>query len=213
MTCLSSLTDDLTTPLVPDTSVLINLHACSFGEQILRAIPNDIVVPEIVVRELENETSYANGENGFIERLIVAKVVKVLELNDSANDVFETLISGSGSLDDGEAATIAVAAASGFRPVIDERKGRARAGDLMNGQAIAWSLDLLVHPAVQAALPNHGHIEAVHLALREGRMRIDEDRCEAVATLIGLERALNCASLPNYKVRKQRWAEILRESS
>jgi len=203
----------LTTPLVPDTSVLINLHACSFGEQVLRAIPNDIVVPEIVVSELENETSYANGENGFIRRLIVAKVVKVVELNDPANEVFETLISGRGSLDDGEAATIAVAAASGFRPVIDERKGRARADGLMRGHPVAWSLDLLIHPEVQAALPNRGHIEAVHLALREGRMRIDEDRCEAVAMLIGLERALNCTSLPNYKIRKQRWAEILRESS
>src|SRR6056297_2763410 len=185
MTCLSSLIDDLTTPLVPDTSVLINLHACSFGEQVLRAIPNDIVVPEIVVSELENETSYANGENGFIRRLIVAKVVKVVELNDPANEVFETLISGRGSLDDGEAATIAVAAASGFRPVIDERKGRARADGLMRGHPVAWSLDLLIH----------------------------EDRCEAVAMLIGLERALNCTSLPNYKIRKQRWAEILRESS
>lgn len=204
MTCLSSLSDTLT-PLVPDTSVLINLHACSFGEQVLRAIPNDIVLPETVVAELNHETSHANGENGFIQRLISENVVKVLQMDDAAARLFETMIRSPGSLDDGEAATIAVAVSQGFRPVVDERKGRARAQDLMNGQAPAWSLDLLVHPVVQAALVDDGYIEAVYLALREGRMRIDEERCDAVVQLIGIERAKDCTSLPGFKARRESW--------
>ena len=207
MTCLSSLSDTLT-PLVPDTSVLINLYACSFGEQVLRAIPNDIVVADIVVAELDHETSHTNGENGFIQRLISEQVVKVVQLDDAAYRIFETLICSPGSLDDGEAATIAVAAAKGFLPVVDERKGRARAEGLMNGRAPAWSLDLLVHPAVQEAISEGNCIEAVYLALREGRMRIDEDRCEAVAKLIGFERALTCNSLPGFKKRKSAWSAM-----
>lgn len=205
MTCLSSLSDNLT-PLVPDTSVLINLHACSFGEQVLRAIPNDIILPDRVVAELNHETSHTNGENGFIQRLISEQVVKVVQLNDAAYCNFETLIRSPGSLDDGEAATIAVAAAMGFVPVVDERKGRARAEGLMNGQAPAWSLDLLVHPAVKEAISDENFIEAIYLALRVGRMRIDEDRCEAVAKLIGFERALTCNSLPGFKKRKSAWS-------
>ena len=204
MTCLSSLSDTLT-PFVPDTSVLINLHACSFGEQVLRAIPNDIVLPETVVAELNHETSHANGENGFIQRLILENVVKVVQMNDAAARLFETMIRSPGSLDDGEAATIAVAVSQGFRPVVDERKGRARAQDLMNGQAPAWSLDLLVHPAVKSALVGDGYVEAVYLALREGRMRIDEERCEAVVQLIGIERAIKCSSLPGFKKRRNSW--------
>lgn len=204
MTCLSSLSDTLT-PLVPDTSVLINLHACTFGEQVLRAIPNDIVLPETVVAELNHETSHANGENGFIQRLIAENVVKVVQMDDAAARLFETMIRSPGSLDDGEAATIAVAVSQGFRPVVDERKGRARAQDLMNGQAPAWSLDLLVHPAVQSALVGDGYIEAVYLALREGRMRIDEERCDAVVQLIGIERAKDCTSLPGFKARRKSW--------
>jgi len=208
MTCLSCLSDDRT-PLVPDTSVLINLHASSFGEQVLVAIPNKIVIPEIVVRELDHETSHANGENGFIQRLISLGVVRVVELDDVAYQVYDTLIQNAGSLDDGEAATIAVATSRGFIPVIDERKGRARATSLMDGKAPAWSLDLLVHPSVQEALPNGGHVEAVQLALREGRMRIHEGSCESVAELIGLERAIHCPSLPNFKTRRLEWLNKL----
>lgn len=204
MTCLSSLSDTQT-PLVPDTSVLINLHACTFGEQVLRAIPNDIVVPETVIAELNHETSHANGENGFIQRLISENVVKVVQMGDAAARLFERMIRSPGSLDDGEAATIAVAVSQGFLPVVDERKGRARAQDLMNGQTAAWSLDLLLHPAVQSGLVGDGYIEAVYLALREGRMRIDDERCEAVVQLIGIERAITCSSLPGFKKRRNSW--------
>lgn len=204
MICSSALSNVLK-PLVPDTSVLINLHASSFGEEVLREIPNEIVLPDRVVRELEHETSHTNGENGFIQGLISEDVIKVFELEDAANDIFEELISGPGSLGDGEAASIAVAVTQGFVPVIDERKGRARAAKLMNNQAPAWSLDLLMHPAVQEGLPDGGFIQAIYLALREGRMRIDENRCEAVVKLIGVERAIHCTSLPGFKTRRRGW--------
>ncbi|WP_230079799.1 hypothetical protein [Alteripontixanthobacter maritimus] len=185
--------------------MLINLNACTFGEQVLRAIPNDIILTETVVEELNHETSYANGENGFIQRLISENVVKVVEMDDAAVRLFEMMISSPGSLDDGEAATIGVAVSQGFLPIIDERKGRARAQSLMNGQAPAWSLDLLVHPAAQSELVGDGYIEAVYLALRKGRMRIDEERCDAVVQLIGIERAITCSSLPGFKERREFW--------
>ena len=206
MTCSSSLAEDLT-PLVLDTSVLINLHACSNGERILAAIPNKILVPEIVVRELDHETSHSNGENQFIRQLISQAIVKVVQLDDKGYQQYETLVCSPGSLDDGEAATIAAASALGFIPVIDERKGRARAETIINGKTVAWSLDLLVHPNVQAGLPNGEYIEAIYLALRDGRMRIDEDRCDVVVQLIGVERALDCTSLPGFKTRRSRWTQ------
>ncbi len=61
---------DITDPLVLDTSVLINLHACKYGERILAAIPSQILVPEIVAGELEHETSRTNGEHGFLYSLV-----------------------------------------------------------------------------------------------------------------------------------------------
>lgn len=204
MTCSSSLADDLT-PLVLDTSVLINLHACSNGERVLAALPNKVFVPDIVVRELDHETSHSNGENLFIQQLISQAIVEVVQLNDDGYRLYETLVSSPSSLDDGEAATIAIASTLGLVPVIDERKGRARAETIIDGETIAWSLDLLVHPSVQGSLPNEEYIIAIYLALRDGRMRIDEARCNSVVQLIGVERALDCYSLPGFKTRRYLW--------
>lgn len=204
MTCSSSLCDVLN-PLVLDTSVLINLHASTFGEQVLRLIPNDIFLPDTVVVEIKKETSQTNGEVGFLQGLITKKIVKVVQMDEAQANLFGTLICSPNSLDDGEAATIAVAVSLGFLPIVDERKGRARAQSLMNGKAPAWSLDLFVHPAVQTGLIGNRYIEAVYLALRDGRMRIDEPRCDAVVQLIGVERAKDCTSLPGFKTRYNSW--------
>lgn len=207
MICSSSLANDLT-PLVLDASVLINLHACSFGEKILAAIPNTIVVPDIVVRELGHETSRINGEHRFLENLLARQQVHLSSLDDGGWAIFERLTTTSPSLGDGEAATIAIAAINTHRPVIDDAKGRKRAQELVNITS-AWSLDLLVHPGVRNGLENDGYIDAVYLALREGRMRIDEERCDAVVQLIGAARALQCPSLPGFKTRREHWRRAI----
>ena len=137
MTYSSSLTDDLR-PLVFDTSVLINLYACSYGERILTAVPNGIVVPQIVAGELEHETSRKNGEHRFLHGLIAGGKVTLGKMTDEENSLFancargqaENLIklaSGSPSLGDGEAATIAIAAKRQLLPLIDDGKARALA--------------------------------------------------------------------------------------
>jgi len=145
MTFSSTLTDDRR-PLVLDTSVLINLHACTYGERILRAVPNDILVPRIVANELDHETSRRNGEHSFMRGLIESGEVTLADLTDEEYAQFSILTSGSPSLGDGEAATIAIAATRGQHCLIDEKKGRARAALSMDQKEPAWSLDLLRHP-------------------------------------------------------------------
>lgn len=105
MICSSSLANDLT-PLVLDTSVLINLHACSFGEQILKIIPNTITVPDMVIRELGHKTSRTNGEYGFLDGLLARESVKPVSLDDAGWMIFEKLTTSAPSLGDGEAATL-----------------------------------------------------------------------------------------------------------
>lgn len=190
---------DIVNPLVLDASVLINLHASRFGEQILAAIPNDILVPEIVARELEHETSRRNGEHSFLHGLVMSGIVKLTDLTDTEYEIFYELTSATPSLDDGEAATIAVAAARNFLPVIDEKRGRARA--LVKARAPGWSLDLFRHPAVIAILGDENSIDALYLALHDGRMRIPLESAEGVIELIGVERSRGCTCLPGYRDR------------
>ncbi len=198
MTFSSSLADDRR-PLVLDTSVLVNLHACAHGERVLSVIENDIVIPDVVAGELEHETSRRNGQHSFLHDLTSRGKVTVVGMTEAEYKLFATLSGGPSSLDDGEAATIAVAANRSFRAVVDERKGRARAVTLMNREEPAWSLDLLRHPSVVQSLGGGLAANVVYLALRHGRMRIPPDCADDVVALIGRERSLACTCLPNFK--------------
>lgn len=200
MSCSSSLID-IADPLILDTSVLINLHACKYGERILASIPNDVVVSEIVAGELEHETSRQNGEHRFLHDLVTGGIVTLATMTDAEYDIFHELTSTSPSLDDGEAATIAIAATRFFLPVIDERRGRNRASALLKTQNPGWSLDILRHPTTIAVLGDQPVIEALYLALRDGRMRIPLQRVEGVIALIGMERSRDCTCLPGYRER------------
>jgi predicted nucleic acid-binding protein len=200
MSCSSSLIN-IADPLVIDTSVLINLHACKYGERILSAIPNDVVVPEIVAGELEHETSRRNGEHPFLHGLVTSGIVALAAMTDAEYEIFHELTSTSPSLDDGEAATIAIAEARHFLPVIDERRGRRRASALMKTRTPGWSLDLFHHPTAIAVLGDQLVIEALYLALRDGRMRIPSESVDNVIALIGMERSQDCTCLPGYRDR------------
>lgn len=207
MIYLSSLTDDAG-PLVLDTSVLINLHASMHGIRTLTALPNDVLVPKIVAIELEHETSKINGEHQFIQELIALKKIQIITLNDHELEIYTELLSATPSLGDGEAATITIAACRNLLPVIDERKGRSKAQTYCADKIPGWSLDLFCHPKVVTTLGATDTIEALYLALREGRMRIHEDHCDYVVSLIGFQRALNCNSLPGYQTRRRQWGTV-----
>ena len=204
MTC-SSFLADTTATIVLDTSVIINLHACGRGDRILATIPNRVVLPQVVIGELEREAERSDGELAFAKDLIEQQIADLVWLDEHSFGIFEKLISGSPSLGDGEAATIALASANNAIPVIDERKGRSRAATLLSRSALPWSLDLLLHPALQTVLTEAERVETLYDALRNGRMRIDDERCDAVASFIGIQRALECTSLPNYKTRRKSW--------
>lgn len=198
MTSSSSL-NDIRQPLVLDTSVLINLHACTYGEKVLQALPNDIVIPSTVAEELEKETSRNGGERSFLASMAEKKTLTVTDLTDDEYELFGNLVAGPPSLDDGEAATIAIAATRAFHPVIDERKGRACAAAPPLSLQPSWSLDLLDHPGVVQSLGDQAVQDAIYLALRDGRMRIPAECSDAVIAKIGLRRALDCSSLPGFK--------------
>lgn len=184
-------------PQIIDASGLINLRASTHGERILSVIPNEIMVAKTVEGELNKPTSYASGDQVFLERLVDLRIVTITDLTDDEFELFEKLIS---DIDDGEAATIAIAAMRKFLAVIDDKKGRAQAVIHLKADP-AWTLDLLRHPAVLTELGDADAIEALYLALRDGRMRIPLDRADEVIALIGEDLARECKCLPNYKAR------------
>lgn len=206
MTFSSSLNDNYD-PLILDTSVVINLHASTWGAQILRALPNVMVVPELVAAELEHETSKGNGEHQFVQALATGGIVERSELTDREYVLYEEMVTGGNSLGDGEAAAIAMAAERNHIAVIDERRGRKLARQLLPVGRMAWSVDLILHPIVAKGLGRKAQTEAVYLALRDGRMRVHDDHCDQVVGLIGVRRALKCTSLPGFRHRRHSWKQ------
>lgn len=190
----SSVIADPQLPLVIDTSVVVNLNACSFGVQILEAIPNRVIVAHIAAEELRAETS----DQIFLENVVRSQLVELSHLTDDELKIYEKLV---GKLGDGESATIAIAVTRKIFPFIDDRKGRERACELQSALEPGWSLDLLRHPEVLVQLGSPSDVDAVYLALFGGRMRIPDPRTEEVIRLIGEDRARQCISLPGYTKR------------
>ncbi|WP_069337865.1 hypothetical protein [Sphingobium yanoikuyae] len=191
------------TSIILDTSVVINLHASGHGEEVLAALPFRLTVPGIVSDELDRQSSRSSGERDFFALACRLGLIERIEMTDNEYQMFTKLVVVAPSLDDGEAATIAIARSREFVPVIDERKGRARALAIMGQQSPAWSLNLIRHPTVVSKLGEHAATEALFNALYRGRMRIAPDHADQVISVIGLEQARKCTCLPGYKERFQ----------
>lgn len=208
MTFSNSLADT-TSPLILDTSVLINLHASRHGEIIIAALPHEVLVPETVVGELNHPTGQSNGEAAFVSHILSTGIAKSISLSDEEYAVFQSIVAGTNSLGDGEAASIALAAHREHFIAMDDRKGRNQARSMSERINLCWSLDLFLLQGVEVALGAEATAEAVFLALRDGRMRIHDSHCDHVVNLIGIERALVCTSLPGYRTRKSQWESIV----
>lgn len=185
--------------LIIDTSVIINLRASRVGDEIIAALPNDLLISKIVFHELQHPTSRESGEAAFVDGLIERGLLDVVEMLDEELEIFVSLVSEHRSLGDGEAATIACATVRGLDAALDDRKGRDVARDLDASIGLVWTVDLLLADQVMRSLGTVARVDAVFHALRDGRMRIHEHYLEPVLDLIGKERARQCRSLPGYK--------------
>ena len=121
----NSSSSDASRALVIDTSVSINLHASGIADQILREVGHPVCAVDIAVGELRDSTERARRVAEAIDGWSKAGLMKVVPLRSEASETYERLIAGSAAdtLDDGEAATLAMALAMGGLAVIDEAEG------------------------------------------------------------------------------------------
>lgn len=189
---------DSDAPMLADTSVVINLDASGYFGRILEALPNRLLVSEIVQNEVRlGEIGGARGEHGIWE-IIVCGQVEVVPLTCAGLRRFRSLTSGRAAetLGDGEAATIASALELGAIALIDERKGLRISAERFPSLVTATTLDVLAHPQVQSSLGMSSLSEAVFNALTQARMRVPQQYYQWVVGLIGADNARKCNSLP-----------------
>lgn len=199
MTELLTSLSDSESVLVADASTAINLNATGCSEAILNALPNRVVVVDLVADELEDGRQKGRNDADKLGELVAAALIEIVTLGQEGLTYFESLVVGAAreTLDDGEAATIAYAAESGTLALIDERKANRICARRFPKLRLGCTVDVFANVAVQRALGRQKLADAVFNALQSARMQVLPHHIEWVVGLIGIERASRCCSLPH----------------
>jgi predicted nucleic acid-binding protein len=189
---------DPRTVLIADASVVINLNATGRAADIIRAFPNRFAVTANACAELDDGAQHGHDDARHLHDLIAAGIVQRIEVGPRGAAIYEALIDGSArlTLDDGEAATIACAIELAGVALLDERKARSLCAGSFAALRLGSTAQLLMHDAVVAMLGAQAQVEALVMALKQGRMRVPPEYVAEVTALIGPKHAAGCASLP-----------------
>jgi predicted nucleic acid-binding protein len=196
--------------LVADASAVISITASARAALIVSAVPNRIIVPDVVVAELESGSRKGRTNAEQLHELINDKLVEMITIGNAAAAHFEELVIGPArsTLDDGEAATIACALEIGGVPLIDERKARRICDARHPSLRYGCTVDIFAHREVGKALGDADLALAVLNALKEARMRVLPHHLDWVVNLVGPENAAECNSLPRAARLKAELAQL-----
>ena len=196
---LSCLTDP-NIDLVADASTVINLNASGYAGEILGAIPNAVLVTDVVLGELGEDSRSGRRDAELLSALVDGGLVRIVSVDNLKHGIFERLVTGRSvdTLDDGEAATIAYAVEAGATAVIDERKANKICRMSYPQLAVGCTVDIFCHDRVRGALGDVVLGQAVFNAMQGARMRVMPRYLAWVVDMIGGERAAICESLPRY---------------
>lgn len=187
-------------PLIIDSSAAISLSGTGFAKEILKAIPNPILVEGTVKQELSSGKSNGHCHIDIIDDLVAANVIRMVSMGEESTGTFESLVIGRATetLDDGEAATIAFALEHRSIAVIDERKATRICAERFSHLRLATTVDLISHPNVEVDLGFDSIHAALDRALRETRMRVLPQNQAWVLQVIGENAITNYPSLPKH---------------
>lgn len=187
----------VSTYLVVDTSVIINLNATGRASDVVRAFGVKLRASTVVRDELVADRFSGRDDAQLAAALVDERLLEFVEFDDQAEDIFASLISGSAAdtLDDGEAATLAVGAVSGHTVVIDERKAQRIAADRFAVMQVLATADIFCSERVVAALGAKQVGDLIFNSLAGARMFVPERHHASVVDLLGA-RAAECHSLP-----------------
>lgn len=193
-----SLLSDVGAMAIADASVMINLCACGSGRAVLEALPVRLMMVHEAIAEVSTDRRTGRADNQILAGFLSDGLVEEGRLQDAGEEIFAELVIGGAAetLDDGEAASIALALTLGSAVIIDENKANGLCASRFPKLPRLSSGDLFLHDAVASQLGKAIQQEAIFNALRFARMRIQDHHLKAIATLLGEERLQQCPSLP-----------------
>jgi predicted nucleic acid-binding protein len=184
--------------LVADAGFWINLAAIERPEELLHALSKPVIVPDVTLEELKR----AGRRSALVvETLLSSGHARLETLPPSALPGYAALVAGPAAetLDDGEAATVALANAIGGVAIIDEKKAHRLSPLHFPELRLIYSIEILLSPAVEEAMGRIRVRDAVFAALSISRMRVPSELADSVIEVIGRDRARLCHSLLNHR--------------
>lgn len=179
--------------LVADASVLINFLGTGVAEALITTLGRPLVMVEEAMAEIVRHPFPDADLAATLKILRKRDLLRIAPLNGQGRTIFYELIADdlTGGLDDGEAATIALAIehGSGAVVVLDERKASRIHTERWPGRPCASTVLLLAQPALREALGADGFAEACCCALRYARMQVPREAIGWMVDAIGKERA------------------------
>jgi predicted nucleic acid-binding protein len=185
------------TTLVLDASAILNLLGTCRPVEILQALGRTCIFEPTAGREVIRDPSTGGSGAGALEVLMGRSLLERQRMNDAAERVFFDLVLADApdGLDDGEAATLALAVSLGGCAVVDERKAVRVARTSFPNLRVISTLDLLSCLEVQEHIGREALEDAVFQALIKARMSVPTRFRAFVIETIGRERVAQCRSL------------------
>lgn len=188
---------DEATAFVLDASVLINFLGSGAAERLLKALPGPALVADRAFQEVLRDPSGRIFPADIRQTLAETGLVEVRSLDDAQAQLYLELASAPNPdrLDDGEAATVALALGCGATPVLDETKARRVYRSRFPSQPLESTVGLFQRLNDGARLPPNELRSALHQALLHARMHVAPEHREWVIRVLGPELARQCPSL------------------
>ena len=192
---------DINKPLVLDASVVINLLGTGQVKEILNALGHQCIIEVSALKEINRDPITQKPAEEILNQLAAEELLVTTQMEPAEEELFLQLVSGSleESLDDGEAATIAVGRARDIIIVLDERKGSNIVRARFEKTRLINTLDLFQSKALSSRFSSEEIADLVYSALIYSRMRVPKSYRDWIVDLIGENRARECSSIGKLK--------------
>lgn len=189
--------NDVDASFIVDASVIINLNASGYAPEIIRSHRAILLASDIVKSELGFDRKSGRDDGEMANGLVEQGLLKYLPFDDEAEKLFESLVSGEAgqTLDDGEAATLAIAATTNIIAVVDEQKAIRISTERFPGLTLVSTADLLLAMSVKTTIGRDLMADAVFNALVRARMSVPDRHYSSLVELLG-DRLHECRSVP-----------------